>query len=110
MAVPPGLAEFFGDHMVVNGKIWPKMNVEPRNYRLRLLNGCDSRFLAIQFWIVRPGVKELPYINNQLSLDYGTVDTTNAMSLRFTVIGSDQGLASSPTTGRYFVDRDRFTL
>jgi FtsP/CotA-like multicopper oxidase with cupredoxin domain len=43
---PTGLAEFFGDHMVVNGKIWPKMDVEPRNYRLRFLNGCDSRFLS----------------------------------------------------------------
>ncbi len=32
--------------MVVNGKIWPKADVEPRNYRLRLLNGYDSRFLV----------------------------------------------------------------
>ncbi|MGD2178509.1 MAG: multicopper oxidase domain-containing protein, partial [Anaerolineae bacterium] len=47
---PTGLAEFFGDHMVVNGKIWPKVDVEPRNYRMRLLNGSDSRFLAIQFF------------------------------------------------------------
>jgi FtsP/CotA-like multicopper oxidase with cupredoxin domain len=34
---PTALAEFFGDHMVVNGKVWPKTDVEPRNYRLRLL-------------------------------------------------------------------------
>ena len=40
---PTGLAEFFGDHMVVNGKIWPMMDVEPRNYRLRLLNGSQAR-------------------------------------------------------------------
>ena len=46
---PTGLAEFFGDHMVVNGKIWPKDDVEPRNYRMRLLNGSDSRFLALRF-------------------------------------------------------------
>jgi FtsP/CotA-like multicopper oxidase with cupredoxin domain len=80
---PTGLAEFFGDHMVVNGKIWPKMDVEPRNYRLRFLNGCDSRFLAAQFY-------EVP-------LD--ATDFTSATGpLPFTVIGSDQGLASSPTT------------
>ena len=54
---PTGLAEFFGDHMVVNGKIWPKMDVEPRNYRLRLLNGCDSRFLAVQFFEVPQGLR-----------------------------------------------------
>ena len=31
---PTALAEFFGDHMVVNGLIWPREEVEPRNYRL----------------------------------------------------------------------------
>ncbi|MDH3688344.1 MAG: multicopper oxidase domain-containing protein [Gammaproteobacteria bacterium] len=80
---PTALAEFFGDHMVVNGKIWPKMDVEPRNYRLRLLNGCDSRFLAVQF----------------VEVPADATDFTNATDpLDFTVIGSDQGLASSPTT------------
>ena len=80
---PTGLAEFFGDHMVVNGKIWPKMDVEPRNYRLRFLNGCDSRFLAAQFFEVPPGATDFSAAIQQLP---------------FTVIGSDQGLASSPTT------------
>jgi FtsP/CotA-like multicopper oxidase with cupredoxin domain len=80
---PTGLAEFFGDHMVVNGVIWPKMDVEPRNYRLRLLNGCDSRFLAVQFFEVPAG-----------ATDFSTV----IQQLDFTVIGSDQGLASSPTS------------
>jgi FtsP/CotA-like multicopper oxidase with cupredoxin domain len=80
---PTGLAEFFGDHMVVNGMIWPKMDVEPRNYRLRLLNGCDSRFLAVQFFEVPPGATDFSPAIQQLD---------------FTVIGSDQGLASSPTT------------
>jgi FtsP/CotA-like multicopper oxidase with cupredoxin domain len=83
---PTGLAEFFGDHMVVNGVIWPKMDVEPRNYRFRLLNGCDSRFLAVQFVEV-PAGKDLH--------DEGVVPEG---PLPFTVIGSDQGLASSPTT------------
>ena len=39
---PTALAEFFGDHFVVNGKIWPKLTVDPALVRLRLLNGCDS--------------------------------------------------------------------
>lgn len=41
--------EFFGDVMVVNGKTWPVLDVEPRRYRFRLLNGCDSRFLILKF-------------------------------------------------------------
>jgi FtsP/CotA-like multicopper oxidase with cupredoxin domain len=39
--------EFFGDAMVVNGRTWPYMEVEPRRYRLRVLNGCNSRFLIL---------------------------------------------------------------
>ena len=41
--------EFFGNHMVVNGKTWPFLAVEPRRYRFRLLNGCQSRFLILSF-------------------------------------------------------------
>jgi FtsP/CotA-like multicopper oxidase with cupredoxin domain len=41
--------EFFGDTMVVNGKTWPYQDVEQRRYRLRFLNGSNSRFLILQF-------------------------------------------------------------
>ena len=41
--------EFFGNTMVVNGKTWPFLNVEPRKYRFRILNGSDSRFLILKF-------------------------------------------------------------
>jgi hypothetical protein len=58
--------------MVVNGVAWPKMSVEPRRYRLRLLNGCDSRFLVVRF-------------------------ETGPEILDFTVIGNDQGLISPIT-------------
>lgn len=76
---PSGLAEFFGDHMVVNGKIWPKEPVEPRQYRLHLLNGTDSRFMAIRF---RP-------------VSLNDTDLTSAgPPIPFKVIGSDQGLAA----------------
>lgn len=39
--------EFFGNTMVVNGGTWPYLEVEPRRYRLRLLNGSQSRFLIL---------------------------------------------------------------
>jgi bilirubin oxidase len=41
--------EFFGNTMVVNGRTWPYLEVEPRRYRFRLLNGCNSRFLILKF-------------------------------------------------------------
>jgi len=40
---------FFGDTMLVNGNTWPYLEVEPRLYRFRLLNGCNSRFLLLDF-------------------------------------------------------------
>ena len=79
---PTALAEFFGDHMVVNGVIWPKENVQPRNYRMHLLNGTDSRFMALRFRAVPAGATDL---------------TNAGAPIPFYVIGSDQGLASSAT-------------
>ncbi len=43
MVVNGGMPEFFGDFILVNGKVWPFMNVEPRKYRFRVLNASDSR-------------------------------------------------------------------
>lgn len=48
MPSPTVLPEFFGDHILVNGTAWPFANVEPRKYRLRLLNGSDSRFYNLR--------------------------------------------------------------
>jgi FtsP/CotA-like multicopper oxidase with cupredoxin domain len=36
--------EFFGDVITVNGKSWPRLTVEPRRYRFRILNGSNARF------------------------------------------------------------------
>ena len=67
--------EFFGDFIVVNGKTWPVLDVEPREYRLRLLNGSDSRFYNLFF----------------------TDDFTNGKhELTFNQIGTDLGLLESP--------------
>lgn len=46
---PSVLPEFFGDFILVNGMIWPRLEVEPRQYRLRMLNGSDSRFYRLFF-------------------------------------------------------------
>lgn len=39
---------FLGDKFLVNGAIQPYWNVKRRKYRLRLLNGCNARFLGMQ--------------------------------------------------------------
>lgn len=42
--VPTILPELFSDFILVNGMVWPVLEVEPRQYRFRVLNGSDSRF------------------------------------------------------------------
>ena len=66
--------EFFGDIMVVNGKSWPFLDVEPRRYRFRLVDGCNARFLNMQF------------------ADAGL----NPVSVPVYVIGTDGGLLDKP--------------
>jgi FtsP/CotA-like multicopper oxidase with cupredoxin domain len=48
--------EFFGNMIMVNGNTWPFQAVEQRRYRLRFLNGCQSRFLILDFATI-PGVE-----------------------------------------------------
>ena len=47
--------EFFGNFIMVNGNSWPFQTVEQRRYRFRFLNGCDARFLILNFGNI-PGV------------------------------------------------------
>jgi spore coat protein A, manganese oxidase len=57
--------EFFGNTMVTNGRTWPVLNVEPRRYRFRFLNGCNARTLMLKLVsgdpTVRPGVPALTF-------------------------------------------------
>src|SRR6266487_2632396 len=41
------IGEYFGDKMLVNGKVWPFLEVEPRMYRFRILNGRNARILSL---------------------------------------------------------------
>jgi spore coat protein A len=41
------IGEYFGDVMLVNGLVWPFLEVEPRLYRFRILNGCNARILDL---------------------------------------------------------------
>jgi len=46
--------EFFGNTMVVNGRTWPQLDVEPRRYRFRILDGSNGRFLILKMVIANP--------------------------------------------------------
>lgn len=40
---------FLGNAVMVNGKVWPNMNVDRGQYRLRILNGSNTRFYGLNF-------------------------------------------------------------
>ena len=63
---------FQGDVIVVNGKSWPYMDVEPRRYRLRLLNGSNSRGYRLKIQTLEDVPKVLPVW--QIGTDGGVLD------------------------------------
>jgi spore coat protein A, manganese oxidase len=69
----PWTPEVFGDAVLINGKLFPFLEVEPRKYRFRVLNGANARFF-------------------HLSLANG---------IMFQQIGSDQGLLPAPVKLMY---------
>jgi len=68
----PWVPEVFGNAILVNGKLFPYLEVEPRKYRLRLLNGSNGRFYRFSFGKLLP----------------------------FQQIGTEQGFLSSPVTAQ----------
>jgi spore coat protein A, manganese oxidase len=42
---PSVIPEFFGDTILVNGTVFPTVTLEQREYRFRMLNACNARFL-----------------------------------------------------------------
>lgn len=61
--------------MLVNGNVWPYLDVEPRMHRLRVLNGCNARSLTLDiggvaFWQIgaEGGLFDMPVSVKQLVL------------------------------------------
>ncbi len=79
----PWVPEVFGDAIVVNGKIFPYLEVEPRKYRFRVLNGANGRF----FHLALSGGQSPNGENRTASILGGTT---------YHQIGTDQGLLPVP--------------
>jgi len=69
----PGVMEAFAPFTVVNGKVWPALEVQPASYRLRVINGSNAR--TYRLVLLR---------DHRPDLD------------RITQIGTDQGLLRAP--------------
>jgi spore coat protein A len=60
----PWVSEVFGDTILVNGKLFPYLEVEPRKYRFRLLNAANGRF----FHLMLSNGQEIHQIGTDLGL------------------------------------------
>ena len=45
----PWVPEVYSNVMLANGKLFPYLDVEPRRYRLRVMNGSNARFFRLSF-------------------------------------------------------------
>jgi spore coat protein A, manganese oxidase len=70
---PYWIPEFFGDAMLVNGRTWPFLNVEPRRYRFRIVNACNARFTRTGLVDAKTGTAGPPMY--QIGTDGGMLDT-----------------------------------
>jgi spore coat protein A len=84
---PTHLPEFFGDALLVNGAPWPKMKVEQRKYRFRMLNACDSRFMALK-------------IQTEAAVA-GAPSKPSGNRLPIMVIGNELGLLDKPVNATW---------
>lgn len=70
---PFWVPEFVGDTIVVNGKTWPYLRVEPRRYRFRILNGSNARFYEL--FLLNPTTKVMGPTIYQIGTDGGLLAT-----------------------------------
>jgi len=94
---PMWMQEFFGDTICVNGKAAPFLEVEPRKYRFRMVNGSNSRFYHLT--LVPADAAGKP---NGRPVD----------APPFRQIGTDSGLLPAPLSMHYliFSPGERFDL
>ncbi len=93
---PVWIQEFFGDTICVNGKAAPFLEVEPRKYRFRIVNGSNSRFYHLTL----------------ASADSSGRRLGDADGPPFHQIGTDSGLLPAPVTLHYLIisPGERFDL
>jgi spore coat protein A len=71
---------FFGDKILVNGKIWPFHDVKQGKYRFRVLNGSGSRTYRLTLdRLDSPGPADVPF--TQIGTDGGLMQTALARNV-----------------------------
>ena len=82
---PYWIPEFFGNTIMVNGLVWPNMNVDQGEYRFRMLDGSNARFYNLSFEVQGTG-ELLPF--KMIGTEGGFLQ--NAVTLTKTLIAPGQ--------------------
>jgi FtsP/CotA-like multicopper oxidase with cupredoxin domain len=100
---PYAIPEFFGDVILVNGKSWPYLEVEPRRYRFRLVDGSNARMYGL--FLTSDNRSAVPDMW-QIGTDGGLLDTPVNISsfVPFTYNPSDLCPPQDPNLGPVFTD------
>jgi spore coat protein A, manganese oxidase len=72
---PSIVRAFIGNTMVVNGKVWPYLNVEPRKYRFRMLNASNTNGFTFYLW--DENKKRQPFL--QIGTDGGLISKSKKL-------------------------------
>ena len=70
---PYWVPEFVGDTVVVNGKAWPFLEVQPKRYRFLVLNGSNAR--TYELFLNQPSNKKHAPVIYVIGNDGGYLDT-----------------------------------
>ncbi len=71
--------EFFGNAIMVNGVVWPNLNVQPHQYRFRVLDGSNARFYTLTLTYQKGGRDVLvPF--TQIGTEGGYLRTSASMT------------------------------
>lgn len=68
---------FVADANLVNGMVWPHLEVEPRKYRFRMLNGANSRSYDLTLEPEEGAASSDPVTFYQIGTDSGLLTTTS---------------------------------
>jgi spore coat protein A len=70
---------FHGNTNLVNGVVWPLMEVEPRKYRFRLLNGANARFYDLRLEDSNQNAVTMHQIGTDVGFLGSRVDRSNVL-------------------------------
>jgi spore coat protein A len=90
--VPSVVPEAFFDTIMINGAVYPYLNVQPKRYRFRILNGSQARVFNLQLYMKDNSADGITLVQNGVDPNGNPVLVpNNAPGPKFIQIGNECG-------------------